>query len=85
MSTQNLCFGAKIRKIGITLQTPVLLHVYKSRPGLRDYTFHGHAFLMLTMALSRLVGKPTNCGPNRSDTNRPVQTQKRGRSLKFRI
>ena len=23
--------------------------------------------------------------PNRSDTNRPVQTQKRGRSLKFRI
>ena len=28
MSTHNLCFGAKIRKIGIPLQTPVLL--YKS-------------------------------------------------------
>ena len=27
-STHNLCFGAKIRKIGIRLQTPVL--VYKS-------------------------------------------------------
>ena len=28
MSTHNLCFGSKIRKIGILLQTPVLL--YKS-------------------------------------------------------
>ena len=28
MSTHNLCFGAKIRKIGIPLQTPVVL--YKS-------------------------------------------------------
>ena len=28
MSTHNLCFGAKIRKIGITLHTPVL--PYKS-------------------------------------------------------
>ena len=27
-STHNLCFGAKIRKIGIALQTPVIL--YKS-------------------------------------------------------
>ena len=27
-STHNLCFGAKIRKIGISLHTPVLL--YKS-------------------------------------------------------
>ena len=29
--------------------------------------------------------KPTVWFPNRSDTNRPVQTQKRARSLKFRI
>ena len=35
--------------------------------------------------LSRLVGKPTMWFPNRSDTNRPVQAQKRARSLKFRI
>ena len=28
MSTHNLCFGAKVRKIGIPLLTPVLL--YKS-------------------------------------------------------
>ena len=33
--------------------------------------------------LSRLVGKPTMWFPNRSDTNRPVQSQKRARSLKF--
>ena len=30
-------------------------------------------------------GKPTMWFPNRSDTNRPVQAQKRARSLKFRI
>ena len=35
----NLCFGAKIRKIGIPLHTPVLL--YKSG-GIRGYLFHGH-------------------------------------------
>ena len=35
--------------------------------------------------LSRLVGKPTMWFPNRSDTNQPVQSQKRARSLKFRI
>ena len=33
--------------------------------------------------MSRLVGKPTMWFPNRSDTNRPVQSQKRARSLKF--
>ena len=39
----NLCFGAKIRKIGIPLQTPVLL--YKS--GVKGrYTSHGHVFVM---------------------------------------
>ena len=27
MSTHNLCFGAKIRKIGIPLHTPVLLYI----------------------------------------------------------
>ena len=35
--------------------------------------------------MSRLVGKPTMWFSNRSDTNRPVQAQKRARSLKFRI
>ena len=35
--------------------------------------------------MSGLVGKPTMWFPNRSDTNRPVQVQKRARSLKFRI
>ena len=34
---------------------------------------------------SRLVGKPTMWFPTRSDINRPVQSQKRARILKFRI
>ena len=34
--------------------------------------------------MSRIVGKPTMWFPTRSDTNRPVQAQKRARSLKFR-
>ena len=39
---------------------------------------------LYSLYLSRLVGKPTMWFPNRSDTNRPVQAQKRDRSLKFR-
>ena len=39
----------------------------------------------LALHLSRLVGKPKMWFPNRSDTNRPVQAQKRARSLKFRL
>ena len=36
-STHNLCFGAKIRKIGIPLHTPVLL--FKSGvQGVKNYT-----------------------------------------------
>ena len=34
--------------------------------------------------MSHLVGKPTMWFPHRSDTNRPEQSQKRARSLKFR-
>ena len=33
--------------------------------------------------MSRLVGKPTMWFPNRSDTKRPVQSQKTATSLKF--
>ena len=35
--------------------------------------------------MSHLVGKPTMWFSSRSDTNRPVQAQKRARSLKFQI
>ena len=35
--------------------------------------------------MSHLVRKPTMWFPNRSDTNRAVQSQKQVRSLKFRI
>ena len=35
--------------------------------------------------LSHLMGKPTMWFPNRSNTNRAVQAQKRAKSLKFRI
>ena len=33
-STHNLCFGAKIRKIGIPLQTPVLLYKSEVKRGI---------------------------------------------------
>ena len=35
--------------------------------------------------MSHLVGKPTMWFSNRSDTNRPVQSQNKARILKFRI
>ena len=43
MSNHNLCFGAKIRKIGIPMQTLVLL--YKSGV-LGGHSLHGNVFLM---------------------------------------
>ena len=83
MSTHNLCFRAKIRKICIP-NKPKFYYI-KVGWGVRGYTFHGHVFLMLnkitesaqlekfTRDMSRLVGKPTMWFPNRSDTNRAVQ------------
>ena len=47
-STHNLCFGAKIRKIGIPLHTPALLS--------RGYTLHGHVILMRRAGIS--TGSP---------------------------
>ena len=44
MSTHNLCFGAKIRKIGIPLHTPVSL--YKSEVQGGGYSLHEDVFLM---------------------------------------
>ena len=46
MSTHNVCFGSKIRKLGIPLQTPVLLYIKVGFTPLRGYTCHGHVFLM---------------------------------------
>ena len=54
-------------------------------PGFDPHTRCRVVSLNKTHQLSRLVGKPTTWFPNRSDTNRPVQAQKRARSLKFRI
>ena len=42
-------------------------------------------FTLLLSQLSRFVGKPTMWFRNRSDTNRPVQSQKMARGLKFWI
>ena len=41
------------------------------------------ARLLMFQYLSRLVGKPTMWFPTRSNINRPVQLQKKARSLKF--
>ena len=40
---------------------------------------------LIDLYMSLCVRKPTMWFPNRSDTNRPVQAQKRARSSKFRI
>ena len=50
MSTHNLCFGAKIRKIGIPLHTPVLLYKSGVQGG---YTLHGHVFMMFSVKKNR--------------------------------
>ena len=42
-------------------------------------------FYFVGYNMSRLVGKATMWFPTRFNTNRPVQSQKRARSLKFRI
>ena len=44
MSTHNVCFGPKIRKLGIPLQTPFFFYI---KVGFRGYTFHRHVFLMI--------------------------------------
>ena len=55
MSTHNLCFGAKIRKIGIPLQTPVVL--YKSGVLGGGYSLHGHVFLLLMLTHTSTIVK----------------------------
>ena len=50
-STHNLCFGAKIRKIGIPLHTPVLL--YKS--GVSGVFYFTDMFLMIHLDLNVLL------------------------------
>ena len=53
--THNICFGAKIRKIGIPLHTPVLLYisevqkVYIIRTCLRDACLHIHTVQYLNI------------------------------------
>ena len=59
----------------------------RSEPKLLVFSRTGSYFFSSAMSLqmSHLVGKPTMWFPNRSYTNRPVQAQKRARSLKFGI
>ena len=66
------------------------IHIIHSSFKLGPITFNTMALFQKyhstakTIHMSHLVGKPT-WFPNRSDTNRAVQAQKRARSLKFRI
>ena len=61
MSTHNICFGAKIRKIGITLHTPIFLYKW----GLRGYILRGNISLMYIARrqaiLPIIVQKDINC------------------------
>ena len=67
----------RLEKPGIECATPGLLGQV-----LNHYTTEAPIDLLVDQ-MSHLVGKPTMWFPNRSDTNRPVQTQKIARSLKF--
>ena len=62
-------------------------HCWFSHEAAHISSYHNYSLGMhsLSLYMSHLVGKPTMWFPNRSDTNRPVQAQKRARSLKFRI
>ena len=51
----------------------------------KDLTRKSETWDELVIYMSRLVGKPTMWFLTRSDTNRPVQAQKKARSLKFRL
>ena len=61
------------------------LFLQESDRQLSDIHVNVGCFHSLYQYMSHLVGKPTKWFPNRSDTNRPVQAQKRDRSLKFQI
>ena len=64
LSTHNLCFGAKIRIIGIPLHTPVLL--YKSGVPYEEVC-HGHVFLLKIIVVvpyrHSIRETLSNCGP----------------------
>ena len=51
MSTCNLYFGAKIRKIGLPPHTPVLLYKCAVQGGIH---YNGHVFVMMTTC-SRII------------------------------
>ena len=53
-STQNLCFGAKIRKIGIPLHTPILL--YKS--GVQGGIYYTDMFALCIKEVVRIAASP---------------------------
>ena len=56
MSTHNLCFVAKIRKIGIPLYPSFAILKW----GLRGYILHGHVFLMYKVQMD--IGRHTHWG-----------------------
>ena len=45
MSTQNVCFGSKIRKLDIPLQIPIF-YIQVGFKGVHVHILHGHVILM---------------------------------------
>ena len=79
MCTHNLCFGSKVRKIGVALFTPFLL--YK-----RVFTFQRHVFLMTLYYTSSDAGKNSFGIPDQVWLKPAlVALENRARSLKFWI
>ena len=58
-STHNVCFGSKIRKLGIPLQTPVFLH----KVGFKGVILHKHVFLMYQMSCNLKKKLSSGCNP----------------------
>ena len=70
---------AKLTNLSWNSPMPLILDKLK-----RDAQFLAIKIVLIVFYhLSHLVGKPTMWFPNRSDTNRDIQSQKMVRSLKF--
>ena len=81
---KSICHKKQLNPCSLNMQCKRKSSLNLFHHTLNHYDRIGHFFLNIKH-MSHLVGKPTMWFPNRSDTNRPVQAQKRARSLKFWI
>ena len=56
-STHNVCFGSKIRKIGMSLQTPVFLYKGGVEEGIHFTCFPDKKFIVLLLQFPKIISK----------------------------